>query len=65
MRNTPEIVFVSDDSIAYGVTMAHRIDEVIRQDRHAEEGEEADFEDDEILEDEAEACEDDVNAETW
>ena len=29
LRNTPEIIFVMDQSIAYGVDMAKKIDEVI------------------------------------
>ena len=29
LRNTPEITFVLDQSIAYGVSMSHRIDEVM------------------------------------
>ncbi|MBQ4537317.1 MAG: 30S ribosome-binding factor RbfA [Lachnospiraceae bacterium] len=29
LRNTPEITFVMDQSIEYGVNMTHRIDEVI------------------------------------
>ncbi len=29
LRNTPEIIFIMDQSIAYGVDMAKRIDEVI------------------------------------
>ena len=33
LRNTPEIEFVADHSIAYGVDMSRRIDEVIAQDR--------------------------------
>ena len=33
LRNTPEIDFVPDHSIAYGVDMSRRIDEVISQDR--------------------------------
>ena len=32
LRNTPEITFVSDESIEYGVNMSRRIDEVIVQD---------------------------------
>ena len=32
LRNTPEIVFLSDQSIEYGVEMSRRIDEVIAQD---------------------------------
>lgn len=28
LRNTPELTFVMDDSIAYGVNMSHRIDEL-------------------------------------
>ena len=35
LRNTPEIHFIADDSIAYGVNMSHRIDEVIRHDDEA------------------------------
>ena len=35
LRNTPQIFFVGDDSIAYGVDMSHRIDEVIARDRSA------------------------------
>ena len=35
LRNTPEIIFVMDESIEYGVAMSHRIDEVIRADREA------------------------------
>lgn len=30
LRNTPEIIFVMDQSIAYGVDMAKKIDEVIK-----------------------------------
>lgn len=29
LRNTPDITFVMDQSIEYGVTMSHKIDEVI------------------------------------
>ena len=29
LRNTPEIAFIADQSIAYGVSMSKRIDEVI------------------------------------
>lgn len=32
LRNTPEITFVMDQSIEYGVNMSKRIDEVIAQD---------------------------------
>ena len=32
LRNTPEITFIMDQSIEYGVTMSHKIDEVIAQD---------------------------------
>lgn len=32
LRNTPEITFLADGSIAYGVSMSHRIDEVIQAD---------------------------------
>ena len=33
LRNTPEIEFIPDHSIAYGVDMSKRIDEVMEQDR--------------------------------
>ena len=36
LRNTPQLTFVLDDSIAYGVAMSHRIDEVTAADREAE-----------------------------
>ena len=36
LRNTPELTFAMDDSIAYGVAMSHRIDEVTAKDREAE-----------------------------
>ncbi len=36
LRNTPELRFFADDSIAYGVSMAHRIDEVTAKDRAAQ-----------------------------
>lgn len=32
LRNTPEITFVMDQSIEYGVNMSHRIDEVVARD---------------------------------
>ena len=38
LRNTPEIIFIADSSIEYGVTMSGRIDEVIEKDgRHEDE----------------------------
>ncbi|HCW22438.1 MAG TPA: 30S ribosome-binding factor RbfA [Lachnospiraceae bacterium] len=37
LRNTPELHFILDDSIAYGVSMSHRIDEVRAEDEKAEE----------------------------
>ncbi|MBP5223150.1 MAG: 30S ribosome-binding factor RbfA [Lachnospiraceae bacterium] len=36
LRNTPEITFVMDQSIEYGVNMSHKLDEVLAQDRAAE-----------------------------
>ncbi len=41
MRNTPEIKFILDQSIAYGVSMTKKIDEINREDdaRHVETGE--------------------------
>ena len=32
LRNTPELTFVMDQSIEYGVNLSHRIDEVMAQD---------------------------------
>ncbi len=32
MRNTPELTFIVDQSIEYGVNMSHLIDEVIEAD---------------------------------
>ncbi|MCI5650218.1 MAG: 30S ribosome-binding factor RbfA [Fusicatenibacter sp.] len=41
LRNTPELTFVLDESIEYGVTMSQLIDEVTRkEDRGEEENEE-------------------------
>lgn len=40
LRYTPELTFVLDNSIEYGVTMSKRIDEVIRSDHHPEAGSE-------------------------
>ena len=49
LRNTPEIRFILDQSIEYGVHMSKMIDEVNRQDAkyHAEEVPEEDFTEDE------------------
>lgn len=41
LRNTPELIFVPDDSIAYGVSMGHRIDEIMEDDRRSEADREA------------------------
>jgi ribosome-binding factor A len=38
LRYTPELTFILDNSIEYGVTMSKKIDEVIRSDHHPEEG---------------------------
>ena len=40
LRNTPEITFILDQSIEYGVNMSRRIDEVIAQDEAMKESEE-------------------------
>ena len=45
LRNTPQISFVIDQSIAYGVDMSHKIDQVIAQQDARKGGEEADEED--------------------
>lgn len=37
LRNTPEIRFIVDQSIAYGVKMSKMIDDVIKSDSHEEE----------------------------
>lgn len=37
LRNTPQLQFILDDSIAYGVEMSRKIDEVREADRRAEE----------------------------
>ena len=50
LRNTPEITFVMDQSIEYGVNMSHKIDEVIGS--QSLESEVEDFEDEETDEDE-------------
>ncbi|MCR5432676.1 MAG: 30S ribosome-binding factor RbfA [Lachnospiraceae bacterium] len=40
MRNTPELTFIVDQSIEYGVNMSHLIDEVIEADEAKEKPEE-------------------------
>ncbi|MCM1268874.1 MAG: 30S ribosome-binding factor RbfA [Bacteroidales bacterium] len=35
LRNTPQITFIMDQSIAYGVSMSKRIEEVVASDRAA------------------------------
>ncbi len=45
LRNTPTIQFVMDQSIAYGVAMSHKIDEVMAQQR-AQKGVEEENEED-------------------
>lgn len=50
LRNTPEITFVMDQSIEYGVNMSHKIDEIISS--RPSESDEEDFEEDETEEDE-------------
>lgn len=35
LRNTPQITFIMDQSIAYGVSMSKRIEEVVSSDREA------------------------------
>ena len=53
LRNTPEITFVMDQSIAYGVNMSHKIDEVMAQDRQTAILRGDEVEDDEETDDEA------------
>lgn len=42
LRNTPQITFIMDQSIAYGVTMSKRIEEVVATDRKGSEADEVD-----------------------
>ncbi|MBO6137311.1 MAG: 30S ribosome-binding factor RbfA [Lachnospiraceae bacterium] len=42
LRNTPELNFIMDDSIAYGVDMSKKIDEVIGRDNEGRAAEEDD-----------------------
>ena len=42
LRNTPQITFIMDQSIAYGVTMSKRIEEVVATDRKESEADEVD-----------------------
>lgn len=35
LRNTPQVTFIMDQSIAYGVSMSKRIEEVVASDREA------------------------------
>ena len=54
LRNTPDITFVMDQSIEYGVNMSRKIDEVIAQDGNREEdvdAESVDYEDADDVED--------------
>ncbi len=39
LRNTPQLLFIMDQSIAYGVSMSHLIDQVTEQDARAAAGE--------------------------
>lgn len=41
LRNTPQITFILDQSIEYGIAMSKKIDEVTQKDHHAEEMEDA------------------------
>lgn len=40
LRNTPQITFIMDQSIAYGVSMSKRIEEVVASDKEAGGGDE-------------------------
>ncbi|MDE6925926.1 MAG: 30S ribosome-binding factor RbfA [Acetatifactor sp.] len=53
LRNTPEITFVMDQSIEYGVNMSHKIDEVIAGDSENSRGNES--------ADSSESADDDIN----
>lgn len=52
LRNTPDITFVMDQSIEYGVNMSHKIDEVIAHDGTQEDVPENEESDDEESDDE-------------
>lgn len=63
LRNTPELHFLQDTSIAYGVEMAHKIDEVKAQDAAAEEERRSrgiDINDTSAYEDDSDETEEDV-----
>ena len=47
LRNTPELIFVMDNSIEYGITMSKKIDEVIGKNDDASSEDEFNGEDDE------------------
>ena len=55
-RNTPQLQFILDDSIAYGVEMSRRIDEVLAEDQRAESqrADEAEAEDQSVEDSDAE-----------
>ncbi len=42
LRNTPEITFVADHSISYGIEMSKRIDEVLEEERENESADQQD-----------------------
>ena len=56
LRNTPQLQFILDDSIAYGVEMSRRIDEVLAEDPRAESqrADEAEAEDQSVEDSDAE-----------
>ena len=56
LRNTPQLQFILDDSIAYGVEMSRRIDEVLAEDQRAESqrADEAEAEDQSVKDPDAE-----------
>lgn len=45
LRNTPQITFIIDQSIAYGVNMSHKIDQVMEEQRAKKGADEEDEED--------------------
>ncbi len=54
LRNTPELTFIIDNSIEYGVNMSKLIDEVNRKSTHHDEGLMDDLDDEEDTEDDVE-----------
>ncbi|MCR4716471.1 MAG: 30S ribosome-binding factor RbfA [Lachnospiraceae bacterium] len=59
LRNTPEITFVLDQSIEYGVNMSHRLDELLASNADKEETDVNDTDSEEELDDPIDESDDD------